>query len=207
MAGGMEAENDFGARRTLDAEALGADGNPAIGPDFEGSAYAPNIGPPGATRGWAQDGAFFFYGKFPGSLWDHAQLAVGFVGVAVESQGVDVRVGDFDLGDVFAGKIGWESALPVLVFALDFSFGLGSRSIQETNVIELESPTQLGERLGSLREKDGVVIDVNLQGSPVVQESGGEEIQVGEQEFAAIDFGTDEEAAAIVEHIEHGKIQ
>ena len=148
MAGGMEAENDFGARRTLDAEALGADGDTAIGPDFEGSTYAPNIRPPGARRGWAQDGPFFLYGKFPGSLWDHAQLAVGFVGVAVESQGVDMRVGDFDLGDVFTGKVGWESALPELVFPLDFAFGLGSGSIQETNVIELEGPTQLGECLG-----------------------------------------------------------
>ena len=52
-----------------------------------------------------------------------------------------------------------------------------------------------------------MVIDVNLQRSPVVQEHGGEEIQVGEQEFAAIDFGADEEAATIVEHIEHGKVQ
>ena len=60
MAGGMEAEDYFGAWWTLDTQALGADGNAAIGTDFEGGAYAPNIRPPGATRGWAQDGAFFF---------------------------------------------------------------------------------------------------------------------------------------------------
>ena len=30
---------------------------------------------------------------------------------------------------------------------------------------------------------------------------------MGEQEFAGIDFGTDEEAATIVEHIEHRKSQ
>src|ERR1035441_1657453 len=56
MAGGMEAENDFGTRGTLDAEALGADGNAAIRADPEGRADAPNIRPPRATRGWAEDG-------------------------------------------------------------------------------------------------------------------------------------------------------
>ena len=68
----MEAENDFGPRGAFDAEALGANRNPAIGADLEGGAYAPNIRPPGAARGWAQDGAFFFLGQFPGLLRDHA---------------------------------------------------------------------------------------------------------------------------------------
>ena len=203
----MEAEDYFGARGTLDAEALGADGNAAIGADFESRAQAPNIGPPGARRGWTQDGPFFFEGQFPSSLWDHAQLAVGFMGVAVESQGVNVRVGDFDVGDAFAGKIGGQSALPELVLPLDFSFGLRSWRIKEANVVVFECRAQLGEGLGIFGEKDGVVVDVDLQRSPIAQESGGEEIEVGEQEFAAIDFGSDEEAATIVEHIEHGKIQ
>jgi hypothetical protein len=41
-----------------------------------------------------------------------------FVGVAMKSQSVDVWVGGFDLGDLFAGEISREPALPELVLAL-----------------------------------------------------------------------------------------
>ena len=207
MASGMEAEHYFSARGAFDSEALGADGNAAIAADLERRAYAPNIGPPRAARGWAQDGPLFFFGQIPGPLGGHAQFAVGFVGIAMESQSVDVRVSGFDLGDLFAGEIGGQSALPELVLPLDFSLGLGCGCIEEANVVELERRAQLGQGLGILCEKDGMVIDVNLQGSSVDQESGGEEIEVGQEEFAVIDFGTDEHAATIVQHIEHGKGQ
>jgi hypothetical protein len=135
------------------------------------------------------------------------QFAVGFVGVVMQPQSVDVRVGIFDLGDIFAGEIGREPALPELVFTLDFSFGLRSWGIKETNVVELKSRAQLGEGLGVLGEKHGVVIDVDLQRPAVSQESSGEKIQIGEKEFTVIEFGADEQAAAIVNHIEHGKVQ
>ena len=135
----MEAENYFGAWRTFDSKALGANGNAAVEADLERSAHAPNIGPPGAARGWTQNGALFFFGEFPGSLRGHAQFAVGFMGVAMESQRVNVGVGGLDLGEVFAGKIGWQSALPELVLTLDFSCGLRCWSIKEAAVIELES--------------------------------------------------------------------
>jgi hypothetical protein len=65
-----------------------------------------------------------FLGEIPGLLWGHAQFAMGFVGLVMESQSIDVWVGGFDLGNVFTGEIEWESALPELVLALDFSFGL-----------------------------------------------------------------------------------
>ena len=125
MPRGMEAQNDPGAWRTFDAQTLAADGNAAVGADLEGGANTPNIRPPGARGGWAQDRPFIFAGELPGFLGSPAQLAVRFVDVAMETQGVDVRVGYFDLGDVFAGEIGRESALPELVFALDLAFGLG----------------------------------------------------------------------------------
>ena len=144
MAAGMEAQHHLGARGTFDPEALGADGNAAIGADLERSADTPNIRPPRAARGWAQDGPLFFLGEFPGLLRGHAQLAMGFVGVAMESQSIDVWVGGFDLSNVLTGEIGRESALPKLVLALDFSFGLRRWGIQETNVVELERPAELG---------------------------------------------------------------
>jgi hypothetical protein len=56
MAGGMEAKDYFGTRETFDAQTLGADGHATIGADFEGGADTPNIRPPGAARGGAQDG-------------------------------------------------------------------------------------------------------------------------------------------------------
>ena len=101
----MEAEDYFGARGTFDAQALGTDGPAAVGADLEGRANTPNIRPPRAAGGGAQDGAFFLLGKFPGLLRGHAQFAMGFVGVAMKSQSVDVWVGGFDLGNLFAGEI------------------------------------------------------------------------------------------------------
>jgi len=203
----MEAEDYFGARGTFDAQALGTDGPAAVGADLEGRANTPNIRPPRAAGGGAQDGAFFLLGKFPGLLRGHAQFAMGFVGVAMKSQSVDVWVGGFDLGNLFAGEISREPALPELVLALDFALGLRRWSIKEADVVELEGPAELGQRVGILREKDGVIIDVDLQRSAVDQEGSREEIEIGQEEFSAIEFGTDEHAGTIVEHIEHGKLQ
>jgi hypothetical protein len=132
---------------------------------------------------------------------------MGFVDVTMESQSVDVRIGGFDLSDLFAGEIGREPALPELVLPLDFALGLRGWGIKEADVVELERPAELGQRVGILREKHGVIIDVDLQRSAVEEESGGEEIEIGQEEFSAIEFGGDEQAATIVEHIEHGKVQ
>jgi len=90
MAAGVETQNDFCARRSFDAQALCTDWNAAIGADLNGGANTPNIRPPGATRGRAQDGALFFFCQFPGLLWDHVQLAMAFLGIAMEAQRVDV---------------------------------------------------------------------------------------------------------------------
>lgn len=203
----MEAQDHFGSSRMFDAEALGADRNTAIGTNFDGGANTPNIRPPRTWADGAQHGALFFAGTIPRLLRSHPQFAMDFVGVVMEPQRVDVRIGLVDLVDLFAGEKGWKPALPELVLALDFALGLGRWSIKEANVVELERPAQLGQRVGILGEKHGVIIDVNLQRPAVGQEGGGEEIQVGEQEFPVIDFGADEDAAAIVEHIKHGKIQ
>ena len=116
-------------------------------------------------------------------------------------------VGGFDVGNLLAGEIGWEPALPELVLSFHFPFCLRRWGIKEANVVELERPTELGQRVRIVREKDGVIIDVDLERSAVAEESGGQEIEVGEEEFAIVEFGTDEDAAAIVEHIEHGKVQ
>ncbi len=68
MAGRMKAEDDFGTRRVVEAKALVANRNPSVGADLQGASEAPNIGPPRATRGWANDRTFFLFGQVPGSL-------------------------------------------------------------------------------------------------------------------------------------------
>ena len=85
VTGGMEAQDHLGTWRTFDSPALCADGNTTIGADFQGSAKAPNIGPPRATWGWTQNGAFFFFGQIPGLLGDQAQFTMGFLSVAMEA--------------------------------------------------------------------------------------------------------------------------
>ena len=201
VAGRMEAEDDFGAGRFFQAHAMWADGYSAIGAGFDGGAEAPNKGPPRAAWGWAQDGALGAPGTVPSLLRGHAQFAMGFLGIVVEPQLVDVRVGFLDLSDVFAGKIGWQAALPELVLALDFPLGLRRWGIQETNVVKLESGAELGEGVGISGEENTVIIDVELQWAAISQESGGQKIEVRKQQLPVVDFGAHKHAAAIVEHI------
>jgi len=85
MASRMQTENDFGTWATFEANALLADGNPSIGADFQRGAQAPNIRPPWAGRGWADDRTFFLFSQVPGTLSGLLEFALGFVGVAMES--------------------------------------------------------------------------------------------------------------------------
>jgi len=201
---GVEAKHDAAAGWFFDAQALRADGDTAIDSDFEGSAHAPHINPPGAARCRAEGGAFFFSGLVPGPLRRLPQFAMNFMGVAVSAQSVDVRVGRLNFPDFFTGEIGREPALPELVFTLDFAFGLGRRGIAQTDVVELKGPAQLGQGLWVMGEKEAVVIDVELERPSVSQKSCGQEVEIGEQQFPFVEFGTSKEAAAIIEHIEHG---
>ena len=186
MAYGVEAKHDFGFVRFFDAQALCADGHAAIAADFDDGSDAPHIIPPRATRCGTQDGAFFLAGLIPGSLRGLAQFAMDFLRVAMRPQGVNVWIGDGDFGDLFAGAVGGEPALPALVGAFDFAFGLGRGGIAEANVIELERPAQLRERVRIVREEEAVVIHVNLERASVGQESSGQKVEVGEEEFTLI---------------------
>ena len=68
MAGGVPAEDDAGAGCGFDAQALGAEGHPAIAADADRGAHAPDVRPPGTAGRGAQDGAAFFFGGVPGRL-------------------------------------------------------------------------------------------------------------------------------------------
>lgn len=66
VAGWVGAMDDFGCGRGLYAQAFCADGDTAIGADFDEGALAPDVGPPDAVGRFAQDRAFFLQGKIPG---------------------------------------------------------------------------------------------------------------------------------------------
>lgn len=125
--------------------------------------------------------------------------------VAMEAQGLDVRIGLIEVGDGFAGEVGGQALLPELVFALDLAFGLGGGSVTEGDAVEMQGPAELGQglRLGA-KEQTGI-IDVEFQRQPVVEESGRQKIEVGQEQFTFVELGRGEEAAAVIEHVEHGK--
>ena len=52
-----------------------------------------------------------------------------------------------------------------------------------------------------------MIIDIELKRSSIRQEGRGEKIQVGEKEFSFIELGAHKKTAAIIEHIEHGKVE
>ena len=98
--------------------------------------------------------------------------------------------------------------------AADFDWGAHTPDIRppgtagcraQADVVELQGRAQLREGIGIVREEKAVVIDVELQRTTVGQEGGGQEIKIGEQEFAFVKFGAGEQTAAIIEHIEHGE--
>ena len=188
MAGGMETKDHFGFGWFFNSQALRADRHATVAADLDERAHAPDIIPPRAAGCWPQDGAFFLAGLIPGSLRGLAQFAMDFPGIAVRPQGVNLRIGDGDFGDLFTGEVGGQASLPVLVGAFDFAFGLGRWGIPETDVIEFERPAQLGQGVRILSEKEAVVINVDLERASVGQKSGGQEVEVGEEEFAFVNL-------------------
>src|SRR5258708_38161996 len=137
VAGGMEAKDHLGLGWFFDSEALRADGHAPAAADLDGHPHAPDVIPPRAAGHWPQDGAIFFAGLIPGSLRGLAQFPMDFMGVAMGSQVVNLRVCCFDFGDFFTGEVSGQTPLPELMFAFDFAFGLGSGGIAETDVIKL----------------------------------------------------------------------
>jgi len=199
------AEDEFGAGSSHYAQELRADGNAAVSGDLDGRTHAPDEGPPGAARNRAEGGAVFFLSQPPGLLRFHAKFAVDFMLVAMEAKVLDMGVGLIEVGDVFAGEVGGQTLLPEEVTAFDFAFGLRGRGVAETGAVEVQSLTQLGQGVRVMGEEQAVKIDIDFQGQAVFDEGSGEEIQIGHELFPLIDSGASEDAAAVIEHVEHGK--
>ena len=105
VTGRVMAENCFGTWSSVNAQELGADGHTGIGADFEIRAQAPHEGPPGARGHRAQNGAFLLEGKVPGLLGLHFEFPMDFVLVAMNPQGLDMRISLVEVGDIFAVEI------------------------------------------------------------------------------------------------------
>jgi hypothetical protein len=205
MAGRMMAENGLGTWRGMDAEELGADGDSAVGADFEDSALTPDKGPPRALGDRAQNGAFLLESEVPSLLGLHFELTVSFVLVTMETQLVDVGIGLVEVGDLFTGKVSRETILPEEVRSLDFALGLRGRSVAKGDAVEVKGATQLSESLWGMGEEEGMEIHVDLQRQTVFDEGGREQIKVGEQVFGLVNSGSGEDTTAIIEHVDHGK--
>lgn len=205
VARGVMTKDEFGFWGRLDAEALRADGAATVVVDFDDGALAPDEGPPRTTWDGTQDGTFFFFGGVPGLLGFHLEFAVKFMLVAMATQVGDVRIGLGEIGDVFAGEKGGEPVLPELVFPFDFAFGLRRGGVAEGDAVEVEGLAELGQGVGGVGEEEGMEVHVEFQRQAVFEEGGGEEVVIGQEVFVLVEFGAGEEAAAIVEHVEHGE--
>ncbi len=76
-----------------DAQAQGADGDAAVGADFEVGAQAEDLGPPRALWGWAEHGAALLCGLLPGAGAE--SCAVGDGARARRGGGADRRGGSW----------------------------------------------------------------------------------------------------------------
>ena len=206
IAVGMDAAGDQGARRLFDAQALGGDGDASVRADARLRACAPDVGPPRAARGGAQDGSLFLAGEIPCGLWGGADLAVLFMGVVVEAELVDPEVGLGQCGDVFGGEECGEALLPEVVGALDFALGLRGGRVAQGDFVKAQGGAELGEGVGGAGEEEGVVVHVERQRQAAREEGAGEEVEMGEERFARVEPGQWQEAAVIIDEFEHRRL-
>ena len=135
---GAEAADDGGAGWGVHGLALRADGNFAVVTDADAGLLAPDVGPPRTVGIGPEDGTFFSEGLLVGGEGCLAEFAVDFVLVGVGDELVEQMVGPDQFNDVVGGQEGNESFLPVVVTAFDFTFGLGSGGVAQSDTIEVE---------------------------------------------------------------------
>ncbi len=128
-----------------------------------------------------------------------------FLGVTVVAELGKQRVGVFRCGDVFGGKKGGQPALPVLVLTFDFAFGLGSAAgVAQRDAVEVQCGSKLGQSLRSLGKEEAVAIDVEFQWQAMLDESGGQKIEVRRQIFGVVNFSARADAGTIIQQVQQG---
>ena len=127
-----------------------------------------------------------------------------FETVPMMSQGADGFVRSRDVMDVLGGKQCGNPALPILVFPFDLPLGLRRGRVSERHTVEFQRPSQLGQGVRILGEEEAVIVDVESQRKAMLPKSCRQKVHVGQQVFPLVDLRFHEQAAAIVEHVEHG---
>ncbi len=199
----MITENDAACRRRLNWDRIATDAYLTGEADPDRGSHAPHKRPPGAVWLGSQDGAFLLYRQIPSGLGSHVEFAVGLVSVVVKPQFLNVAVSGLEGFNMFGGKESRQTLLPELVVSLHFALGLGSWGVAEGDAVEMQSPAQGGECLGDGAEEEAVEIDVENQGQSVGGEGLGQEVVVGWQDFAVVDFGAGENPTAVINQVEH----
>ena len=199
-----EATDDRAAGWCGQAVALGTDGDFAVVADADTGLLAPDIGPPGTGRCWAQDGVFLGQGLLVSGEWGGAEFAVDFMLVGVCEELVQKLVGRSEFADLIGSQDRREAFLPVVMAAFDFAFGLGCWGIAQFDAIEVEGLAELGEGVGIMGVEEGMKVHIQGQGQAMGLEDAGEEIEVGQEGFAGIETGTSVEAGGVVEDVEQG---
>ncbi len=167
-----------------------------------GGSLTKDIGPPGAGWERTQDRAFFSQSLVACHLGSHAQLAVDLMGIGVGQELVEQAVGSVEVSDVFGGEQRREPALIIEMTAFNFTLGLGGWGIAQRHPVEVKGRAQLSERVGSMGEEQGMVVDVQSQGQALRAERLFEETQMGQQGFGVIEPGGHVEAGGIVEQVQ-----
>ena len=158
---------------------LGSGGDFAVVADADTGLLAPDIGPPGALGGGADDGALFGEGLLLRGVRGLAEFAVDFVLVGVGDELVEELVGGGEFADAFGRQQRNQTFLPIVVAAFDFAFGLGRWGVEEFDAVEVQRLAELGEGVGVVGVEEGVVVHVEGQRKAVGLEGAGEEVQVG----------------------------
>ena len=199
---GTETADDMGTRGCVNGLALGAGRDFAVVADADAGLLTPDVGPPGTRRDGTDDGAFFGEGLLVGGVRGLPEFAVDFMLVGVGEEWIEQLIGAGEFDDVVGGHERDQTFLPVVVAAFDFAFGLRSWGIEEFDPVEVEGLTELGEGIGIVGVKEGVVVHIESQWQAVGLKDAGEEVEVGQQGFGAIAARTGVQARGIVENVQ-----
>ena len=131
-----------------------------------------------------------------------ADFAVDFGSVGVGEEGVEEGVCGLDGVDGVGSEDRRKTFLPIVVAAFDFAFGLWRGGVAEGDAIKVESRSELGERVWSVGEKEGMVIDVESQREAVGEKCKGEEIEVSGEVFGGVNAGTSVQARGVVDDVQ-----
>ena len=199
-----QAADDDRAGRGINRMALRAGGDFAVVADTNAGLLAPDKRPPRTKRNRTQDGAFFCEGLCSGSVRGGAEFAVDFMLVGVEQELVEQVIGTFEFADVIGSQQRWQTFLPAVVAAFDFTFGLGRGCVAEGDAVEVEGSAQLGEGVGVVGVEEGVEVHIEGQGQAVGFEGAGEEVQMRQKGFGWVEARASVVTGGIVQNIKQG---